>query len=70
MPDKDRLMALGQAVDDEAINTWTLNQTLSAKQQLMAIIDWHIQVATDPAVNGGYELVKRASPTETEDKLS
>lgn len=46
------------AIDEEAVNTWTLNDNLSPEQQLRAIIDWHIQVATDPKVNGGYKLVK------------
>ena len=68
MTDLDRLIALGEAVDEAAVVSWTLNESLSAKAQLAAIIDWHVQVATDPAVNGGYELVKRSCPTETEDR--
>lgn len=46
------------AIDEEAVVTWTLDSSLSAKEQLMKIIDWHVQVTTDPTVNGGYKLVK------------
>lgn len=34
-----------------------------AKRKLDALIDWHIAVATDPAVNGGWKLVP-VEPTE------
>ena len=47
------------AVDDEAVITGTLNEKLSAKEQLQAVIKWHIQVATDPVVNGGKVLVEK-----------
>lgn len=30
----------------------------TAKRKLAILIAWHVQVATDPAVNGGYQLVK------------
>ena len=53
-----KLIELWQALDDEAVTTFTLNSELTPKEQLQAVIDWHIQVATDPAVNGGYKLVK------------
>ncbi len=29
-----------------------------AKNKLQSLIQWHIDVATDPCVNGGYRLVK------------
>lgn len=53
-----RLAPFHQAIDDEAVLTWTLSSKLSAKEQLGEIIKWHMTVATDPSVNGGYELVK------------
>lgn len=34
-----------------------------AAQQLAELIDWHVRVATDPAVNGGFVLVP-VEPTE------
>lgn len=30
----------------------------TAKRKLDELIDWHIAVATDPRVNGGYRLVR------------
>ena len=29
-----------------------------ARRKLDALIDWHISVAMDPAVNGGYRLIR------------
>lgn len=45
-------------IDNEAVTTFTLNSELTPREQLGKIIDWHVQVATDPKVNGGYKLVK------------
>lgn len=52
-----------QAIDDALVISWVgvANEEDSydvAKEKLAALIDWHIMVATDPAVNGGYKLVK------------
>lgn len=52
-----------QALDEEMVCTHlgvadksdTFEQ---AKKKLRALIDWHVAVATDPAVNGGQELVR------------
>lgn len=52
------------AIDEEAVTTWTLDNSLSPMEQLQAIINWHVMVATDPAVNGGYELVKKEVRSE------
>lgn len=52
-----RYKAYYDAIDEEAVTTFTLNNDLSPKEQLHAIINWHVQVATDPKVNGGYQLV-------------
>jgi len=46
------------ALMDEAVTTWTLDSNLTAREQLQAIVDWHVEVATDPKVNGGFVLVK------------
>lgn len=34
-----------------------------AKRKLGLLIQWHVDVATDPAVNGGYSLVKQEHNT-------
>ena len=52
-----------QAIDDELISSHlgvaddyaTLDD---ARQALSELIRWHIDVATDPKVNGGWKLVK------------
>lgn len=36
-----------------------------AKRKLGELIDWHVAVATDPRVNGGYRLVPTSSTTKT-----
>lgn len=56
--DLRKMVALWDAVDDEAVTTFTLDSSLTPKEQLHKIIEWHVQVATDPAVNGGYKLVR------------
>ncbi len=53
-----------KAIDEAAIATWTLDEGLTAKEQLAAIIDWEIQVAIDPAVNGGQVLVSQDETVE------
>jgi len=35
----------------------TMEDFLTPTDALHALIDWHVQVAVDPAVNGGYVLV-------------
>lgn len=57
----ERMRPYFDAIDDEAVVTFTLNKQYSPREQLAAIIEWHIQVATDPSVNGGYELRKVTS---------
>jgi hypothetical protein len=52
-----------QAVDDAMITTHLGVANVQdsyevAKDKLQALIQWHIDVATDPCVNGGYKLVK------------
>ena len=52
-----------QAVDDELVDSFlgTANDEVTleyAKKKLSELIQWHIDVATDPKVNGGYELRK------------
>lgn len=52
-----------RAVDEEMVLTFlgVAEQSDSyevAKKKLQDIIQWNIAVATDPAVNGGYKLVK------------
>jgi len=55
--------AYEHAVDDELIVAH-LGVTVpgddyeTARKKLQQLIDWHITVATDPRVNGGYRLVK------------
>lgn len=36
----------------------------TARKKLQAIIDWHVSVALDPKVNGGYELRKQDAKTD------
>ena len=36
-----------------------------ARQKLRQLIEWHVDVATDPRVNGGYALVKVESNDES-----
>ena len=52
-----------KAVDEELIlthlGTASVGDSLpEARQKLRELIDWHIAVATDERVNGGYRLVK------------
>jgi hypothetical protein len=66
----ERLLAYYEAIDNEAITTFTLNNKLSPREQLHSIIDWHIQIATDPTVNGGKVLVDKARIEKLEAVLS
>jgi hypothetical protein len=54
----EKLLPYYVAIDNEAIITWTLNKELTPLEQLQKIIMWHIDIATNPKVNGGYKLVK------------
>ena len=52
-----------QAVDDAMVTTHLGVANVQdsyevAKNKLQALIQWHIDVALDPCVNGGYQLVK------------
>ena len=67
-PDVDLMAGWIRAADDEMICTHLGVANLSdshesAKEKLKSLIDWHVAVATDPAVNGGYQLVP-IEPTE------
>jgi len=54
------------AVDHELTKIQMTTDTFpDPRSALSALIDWHVQVALDPAVNGGYRLV----PNWTECKL-
>lgn len=51
-----------QAIDEELVTALIgvvdLRDDLpTAKRKIRQLIDWHVQVATDPRVNGGYKLV-------------
>jgi len=49
-----------RALDDAAVVTGTLDNSLTPKEQLDKIIQWNIKVATDPRTNGGnHELELR-----------
>lgn len=55
------------AIDDALVvnHLGTTDSFEDAKEALGKLIQWEIQVATDPAVNGGYVLVKqRPAPDE------
>lgn len=57
-----------QAIDEEMVSCHlaVANSTDTyeeAKKKLNTLIDWHVQVATDPSVNGGWQLVPK-EPTE------
>lgn len=39
----------------------------SLKAAIRGLIEWHVQVATDPKVNGGYELRKVEAPIDPKD---
>jgi hypothetical protein len=45
LAENERLLAYYEAIDNEAITTFTLNNKLSPREQLHSIIDWHIQIA-------------------------
>ena len=52
-----------QAVDDQMLVTHlgvanVQDSAEVAKKKLQSLIQWHIDVALDPCVNGGYKLVK------------
>lgn len=54
-----------RAIDDALVNAHLgvanhFDTYDSAKAKLDLLIDWHVSVATDPAVNGGYKLTKQA----------
>ena len=58
------------AIDDElvAAHLGCTNDEVSyeyAKRRLNELIYWHILVATDPKVNGGYELRKVENVSKT-----
>lgn len=53
-----------RAVDDELVSTHLgvaqdTDTVEQAKKKLSTLIQWHIDVALDPKVNGGYELVRK-----------
>ena len=61
------------AIDEELVGTFIGVANVSdtyevAKKKLGELIDWHVQVAIDPAVNGGCVLVPARVPL-TEDDL-
>jgi hypothetical protein len=46
-----------QAVDDELTQLQMTTDTFpDPRTAIKALLDWHVQVAVDPAVNGGYRL--------------
>jgi len=50
-----------QAIDEALVTTHLGTAEMSdsydtAKRKLDALINWHVSVATDPRVNGGYKL--------------
>ena len=52
-----------RAVDEELVVSHLgvadeIDSYETAKHKLNMLIQWNIDVATDPAVNGGYKLVK------------
>lgn len=56
-----------RAIDEELVSTFIGVANVSdtykvAKKKLGELIDWHVQVAIDPAVNGGYVLVPARVP--------
>lgn len=58
------------AVDHELTQIQMTTDTFPDPQAaLSALIDWHVQVALDPAVNGGYRLVPAMQVNWTECKL-
>lgn len=62
-----------RAIDEELVGTFIGVANVSdtyevAKKKLGELIDWHVQVAIDPAVNGGCVLVPARVPL-TEDDL-
>jgi hypothetical protein len=64
-PPADEFANIGwlRAVDEEMIGAHIGVANLSdsyesARQKLNTLIQWHIDVALDPAVNGGYSLQK------------
>ena len=50
-----------QAVNDELVISLqcTTDYYDDPKKAIKDLIDWHVQVATDPQCNGGYELVEK-----------
>jgi len=46
---------IGCVVDGDTID--------DARRKLRELIQWHVDIATDERVNGGYRLVKINSPT-------
>ena len=58
------------AIDDELVSAYLgcTNDEVTyeyAKKKLAELIQWHIDVALDPAVNGGYELRKVENVSKT-----
>lgn len=53
-----------QAIDHELVTLGsTADSYSSPKEAINALIEWHVSVATDPLVNGGYKLAP-VEPTE------
>lgn len=54
------------AVDHELVTfDSTADSFASPKEAIQALIDWHVSVAIDPLVNGGFKLV----PIEPTDEM-
>lgn len=58
-----------QAIDEALVVSWVgvadaEDSYEVAKEKLAKLINWHIMVATDPSVNGGYALVKKLEETK------
>ena len=52
-----------ECIDQELVTLEsTADSFASPKDALKAIIDWHVAIATDPAVNGGFMLVPVRQP--------
>lgn len=65
---KQQLSGWHRAVDEEMVLTHLgvadpSDSYETAKKKLNDLIAWHVAVATDPAVNGGYVLVRQDSAT-------
>lgn len=62
LAERNRLKAALEQVDDVLVTNWVGPRVDGDYERALAdLVDFNIKIATDPAVNGGFELVKKGT---------